>query len=74
MRFCDSDGRTVTEVDPARYREFIGEKAESWSYTSESSRRPGAAASSTRSNPSTSRENPRICRAATPAEKSEVAA
>ena len=32
MRFCDSEGKTVAEVDPARYREFIAEKAESWSY------------------------------------------
>jgi NAD-reducing hydrogenase large subunit len=32
MRFRDADGTTVAEVDPVRYREFIGEKAESWSY------------------------------------------
>jgi NAD-reducing hydrogenase large subunit len=32
MRFTDSAGETVAEVDPARYKEFIAEKAESWSY------------------------------------------
>jgi NAD-reducing hydrogenase large subunit len=32
MRFSDSDGKTVAEVDPTRYKEFIDEKAESWSY------------------------------------------
>lgn len=32
MRFCDADGSTVAEVDPARFKEFIAEKAESWSY------------------------------------------
>jgi NAD-reducing hydrogenase large subunit len=32
MRFCDSSGKMVAEVDPARYKEFIAEKAETWSY------------------------------------------
>jgi NAD-reducing hydrogenase large subunit len=32
MRFVDTYGKTVAEVDPARFKEFIGEKAESWSY------------------------------------------
>lgn len=32
MRFCDSEGKTVAEVDPARYKDFISEKSESWSY------------------------------------------
>ncbi len=32
MRFCDADGTTLAEVDPTHYREFIAEKAESWSY------------------------------------------
>lgn len=32
MRFVDTDGNVVAEVDPARYKEFIGEKAEAWSY------------------------------------------
>jgi len=32
MRFTDADGQVVAEVDPVRYREFIGEKAEAWSY------------------------------------------
>lgn len=32
MRFCDADGTVVAEADPARFKEFIAEKAESWSY------------------------------------------
>ncbi|MBX9582708.1 MAG: Ni/Fe hydrogenase subunit alpha [Gemmataceae bacterium] len=32
MRFAAADGKTVAEVDPARYKEFIAERAESWSY------------------------------------------
>lgn len=32
MRFTDADGKTVAEVDPARFKEFITERAESWSY------------------------------------------
>lgn len=32
MRFADADGKVVAEVDPARYKEFIAERAESWSY------------------------------------------
>ena len=32
MRFCDSQGKTIAEVEPARYKEFIAEKSESWSY------------------------------------------
>ena len=32
MRFADSDGKVVAEVDPTRFKEFIAEKAESWSY------------------------------------------
>jgi NAD-reducing hydrogenase large subunit len=32
LRFCDSEGKVVAEADPARYKEFIAEKAESWSY------------------------------------------
>lgn len=32
MRFCDSEGKTVAEVNPGLYLEFIGEKAEAWSY------------------------------------------
>jgi NAD-reducing hydrogenase large subunit len=32
MRFTDHDGNVVAEADPTGYKEFIGEKAESWSY------------------------------------------
>jgi NAD-reducing hydrogenase large subunit len=32
MRFADADGKTVAEVDPARFKDFIAERAESWSY------------------------------------------
>jgi NAD-reducing hydrogenase large subunit len=32
MRFTDGSGNVVTEADPTRYRDFIGEKAEAWSY------------------------------------------
>ena len=32
MRFADAAGKVVAEVDPARFKEFIAERAESWSY------------------------------------------
>jgi NAD-reducing hydrogenase large subunit len=32
MRFTDSDGNVVAQADPAWYQEYIGEKAEAWSY------------------------------------------
>lgn len=40
MRFADADGKTVAEVDPARFKEFIAEKAESWSYIKSTYYRP----------------------------------
>jgi NAD-reducing hydrogenase large subunit len=40
MRFCDSARKTIEEVDPARYKEFIAEKAESWSYIKTTFYRP----------------------------------
>lgn len=40
MRFSDADGATVAEVDPARYKEFIAEKAESWSFIKSTYFRP----------------------------------
>lgn len=40
MRFADSQGKEVATVDPTRFREFIGEKAESWSYIKSTYYRP----------------------------------
>jgi NAD-reducing hydrogenase large subunit len=40
MRFTDSTGKVIAQVDPTRYKEFIDEKSESWSYIKSTVYRP----------------------------------
>ena len=40
MRFTDSQGNVVAEASPEKYKDFIAEKAESWSYIKSTVYRP----------------------------------
>ena len=68
MRFTDSKGEVLSDqLDPARYRDYIGEKAERWSYiksTTSASSGPGAAI--TKSKSRVTRREPRTTSAIPP--------